>query len=441
MKREKAGKSERGNKMQLATSMNIGKVMDEEAKRERFASWYITLPGIPEYEKEMIEKSLKYNVWKELITLFVIYMILSLTWFFGAGLYDPFQSITGYKLTGKKNVIAVVQEDGQSLRLKDPNKGEHVQYTLAELGMDPVQYSYGNRLLTNSKRKETKRMISVEGLKVEFGVYLAERMENETRVLLPEKQVSKIEGLYYGVIGVGYFTILIGGISVFFIRRKRYTGWFPRFYDRLEKFYSEHAVWRKYSVEEGYDTIDAIIAYGNKNQPSFVKEFSCTRLTREDEKKKKSKIIAVWLTTIAGMTGIVLIISLQVSIASEIEQRKNEARTAAVLEKLQAAINGKRSGPDDGSEDYNYADMIDRARNTFPEEDVYYKLLTTEEYVSLIVTTKKKQNVCFDRYVPVHGSIGEEGTEYKLEISMVSDAIQPDDILHNYTGILLSTIP
>ena len=33
MKREKAGKSERGNKMQLATSMNIGKVMDEEAKR------------------------------------------------------------------------------------------------------------------------------------------------------------------------------------------------------------------------------------------------------------------------------------------------------------------------------------------------------------------------------------------------------------------------
>lgn len=418
MKREKAGKSERGNKMQLATSMNIGKVMDEEAKRERFASWYITLPGIPEYEKEMIEKSLKYNVWKELITLFVIYMILSLIWFFGAGLYDPFQSITGYKLTGKKNVIAVVQEDGQSLRLKDPNKGEHVQYTLAELGMDPVQYSYGNRLQTYWE-KET------DG-------------EYHFLAILPEKQVSKIEGLYYGVIGVGYFTILIGGISVFFIRRKRYTGWFLRFYDRLEKFYSEHAVWRKYSVEEGYDTIDAIIAYGNKNQPSFVKKISCTRLTREEEKKKKSKIIAVWLTTIAGMTGIILIISLQVSIASEIEQRKNEARTAAVLEKLQAAINGKRPGPADGSESYSYADMIDRARNTFPEEDVYYKLLTTEEYVALIVTTKKKQNVCFDRYVPVHGSIGEEGTEYKLAISMVSDAIQPDDILHNYTGILLS---
>ena len=29
-----------------------------------------------------------------------------------------------------------------------------------------------------------------------------------------------------------------------------------------------------------------------------------------------------------------------------------------------------------------------------------------------------------------------EDVVYKLEISMVSDAMQPDDILHNYTGIL-----
>ena len=38
--------------------------------------------------------------------------------------------------------------------------------------------------------------------------------------------------------------------------------------------------------------------------------------------------------------------------------------------------------------------------------------------------------------MPVQGSIGDEDTEYKLEIAMVSDAMQPDDILHNYTGIL-----
>ena len=88
------------------------------------------------------------------------------------------------------------------MRLKDPNKGEHVQYTLAELGMDPVQYSYGNRLQTYWEK-------DADG-------------EYHFLAILPEKQVSKIEGLYYGVIGVGYFTILIGGISVFFIRRKRY---------------------------------------------------------------------------------------------------------------------------------------------------------------------------------------------------------------------------
>lgn len=59
MKREKAGKSERENKMQPATSMNIGKMKNEEVKRERLPFWYVTLPGILEYEKEMIEKSLK----------------------------------------------------------------------------------------------------------------------------------------------------------------------------------------------------------------------------------------------------------------------------------------------------------------------------------------------------------------------------------------------
>ena len=402
--------------MQLATAMNLRKAMDEETKRERFASWYSTLPGIPAHEKEMIEKSLKYNVWKELIKLFVVYMILSLVWFFGAGRYDPFESVTGYSLIGKKSVIGVVQEDGESLRLKNPNKGEHVSYTLAELGMDPIKYSYGSRFQTYWEKEKNG--------------------EYQLLAVLPEKQVSKIEGLYYGVMGVGYFTILIGGISVFFIRRKRYTGWFPRFYDRMEKFYSEYDVWRKYSVEKGYDIIDAIIACGNENQPCFVKKFSCTRLTREEEKKKKSKIVAAWLMTIIGATGIVLIISLQVSIASEIEQRKNEARTAAVLEKLQNAIDEKTTGLGDKSEYYNYADMIDRARDTFPEEDIYYKLQTTEDYVTIIVTTKKKQNVCFDRYVPVQGSIGDEDTEYKLEIAMVSDAMQPDDILHNYTGIL-----
>ena len=211
--------------MQLATAMNLRKAMDEETKRERFASWYSTLPGIPAHEKEIIERSLKYNMWKELIKLFVVYMILSLVWFFGAGRYDPFESVTGYSLIGKKSVIGVVQEDGESLRLKNPNKGEHVSYTLAELGMDPIKYSYGSRFQTYWEKEKNG--------------------EYQLLAVLPEKQVSKIEGLYYGVMGVGYFAILIGGLCAFFIRRKRYTGWFLSFYYRLEKFYSEYGVWQK----------------------------------------------------------------------------------------------------------------------------------------------------------------------------------------------------
>ena len=47
-----------------------------------------------------------------------------------------------------------------------------------------------------------------------------------------------------------------------------------------------------------------------------------------------------------------------------------------------------------------------------------------------------KTNVYIDRYTPVEGAVGDLNTIYKLEISMVSNVIQPDDVLNNYTGIL-----
>lgn len=162
--------------MQLATAMNLRKAMDEETKRERFASWYSTLPGIPAHEKEIIERSLKYNVWKELIKLFVVYMILSLVWFFGAGQYDPFESVTGYSLIGKKSVIGVVQEDGESLRLKNPNKGEHVSYTLAELGMDRQIFLWQSVSDILGKRKEW-------GISVTCGIAGKAGIENRRSLL------------------------------------------------------------------------------------------------------------------------------------------------------------------------------------------------------------------------------------------------------------------
>ena len=105
------------------------------------------------------------------------------------------------------------------------------------------------------------------------------------------------------------------------------------FYYRLEKFYSEYGVWQKYSVERGYDTVDAIIAYGNENPIYFVNEFSNIHLTKEEVKKKKSKLAMVWLTSIAVMAGIILVISLYVNITSAIECRQNEAKNSSSFRK------------------------------------------------------------------------------------------------------------
>ena len=136
------------------------------------------------------------------------------------------------------------------------------------------------------------------------------------------------------------------------------------------------------------------------------------------------------------MAAILLVINLVTTVNFAVKDRANQARTASVCQELQEAIEGNMDALGDASEYYNYSDMVERMRDSFPGEAVYYKLLTTEDYVALITTTSTKKNVYLDRYVPEEGKIGEKETVYTLEISMVSDAIQPDDILHDYTGYL-----
>ena len=89
-------------KMNIGTAANavfhMRQVEEKELKREKIASWYITVPGIPAQEKEKLEKSLKYNVWSSLIRFVVLYFIFSCIWIFGVGRYDPFESVTGYRL-------------------------------------------------------------------------------------------------------------------------------------------------------------------------------------------------------------------------------------------------------------------------------------------------------------------------------------------------------
>lgn len=201
----------------------------------------------------------------------------------------------------------------------------------------------------------------------------------------------------------------------------------------MEKFCSDYKVYQSYP---DCDTVDAFISYGNENPYEFARQFAATHLTVEERKQKRRTMAITVGISILIMAAIILAITLIVSVQTAVDNKKNEERTVKVLEELQPAIDGEMEPLGDQSEYYNFADMVNRAKESFPGETVYYKLVTTDEYVSLIITTEKKKNVYFDRYMPVDGNVGDEDVVYKLEISMVSDAMQPDDILHNYTGIL-----
>ena len=94
------------------------------------------MPGIPSSEKEQLEKSLRYNLWASLIRFIVLNFVLTCVWFFGFGLgFDAIKAATGQQLKGTMTVTGVVQEDGLTLSVKDPNKGKHVVYSLTDLGV------------------------------------------------------------------------------------------------------------------------------------------------------------------------------------------------------------------------------------------------------------------------------------------------------------------
>ena len=392
---------------------HVRQLEEKELKRKKIASWYVMLPGIPVQEKRKLEKSLKYNVWSSLIRFMILYFIFSCVWLFGVGRYDPFERVTGYPLVGKKPVTAVVQEDGTSASVKDPNEGEHVICNLMDMGIDPTGYTYGDRLTT-------------------YWMWDEESKTYHLMTALPEKEASRIEYIFDAFMLTGYLAIMVTGIVIFFLRRRIYTGWFTPFYYRIEKFCSTYDVHRKYP---GYDTVDAFIAYGNDNLNVVARQFAAVHLTIDELKQKRRNIMIATVTGILIMAAIILAITLIVSVQTAVENRKNEERIVRVLEELQSVMDGEIEPLGDRSEYYNFADMVNRAKEAFTDEEVYYKLLATDEYVAWIITTEKKTNVYFDRYTPIDGNVGDKDVVYKLEISMVSDIIQPDDSLHEHTGI------
>lgn len=390
-------------------------IHEKEAQRVSLASWYITVPGISEDEKKKIEKSLHYNLKSSLMRFTIALFVLMMIWAFGFMMhFDPYESATGYELIGRKNVTAVVQEDGVTVTLKDPNKGEHVVYTLTDLGLDAAGYSYGDRIDT-------------------YWQWEKDSGDYTYLTALPAARASQLENAYNAISLLSLFGIIIGCSAVFVIRRRIYTGWYTVFYYRMEKFCSEYGVCWRYP---GCDVTEAFVAYGKEYPWQFVAEFNAIQLTAEEIRKKRRAVITAMLLSLAVAAAIIAGIAFCTAMQAGRESTENEARTSAAAGQAQAAGEGELAALGESSDYYNMADMMERARTTFPGEDVYYKIITTEDYIAVVVTTAQKKNVYFDRYIPVEGAVGDADTVYRLEISMASDAIQPDEILQNHTGIL-----
>lgn len=400
---------------QSRDELNIDQLNAKEGKREKLVSWYLSLPGIPAKEKALIMKSLRYNVWKSLLRVIIVLFLVPCMWAFIISQYDPFESITGYELSTAKAVTAVVQEDGMSVSLKNPNKGEHVIYTLTELNIDPTGYKYMDRFTTYWMKEAGSA--------------------NSYRLVatLSESEASHIERSWDAFLFLSLLAIYAITLIVFFVKRRIYVGWYDKFYDRMEKFCSENYIYQLYPE---CDTVDAFMSYGNDYPEQLVRTFTDTQLTTGERREKRHRLFITIGISAASMAIVIAFIILGTTVKSSIESRQNEERTAQVLAQMQSAIDGNEKPLGAESDYYNYADMLDRVRASFPDEDVYYKLMTTEDYVALVITTEKKTNVYFDRYVPVHGNVGDEGVIYKLDVSMVSNTVQPDDVLNNYTGVL-----
>jgi hypothetical protein len=186
---------------------------------------------------------------------------------------------------------------------------------------------------------------------------------------------------------------------------------------------------------------DALIIWYSKTYPDeFNRDFPCYVMTESDkiklnESDRKFKLKFAWVIAI-----IVVIVCLIAWVPSMIKdtgtESKNNAVTAKVEAQMETALDGDIKIFKEYPDYYDIEDMISISAASFPDETVYYFLSATEDYISIAITTQEKKNVYVMRFIPENGDVGDEDTEYSLYVNMISDAIAPDDILNNYTGII-----
>lgn len=160
------------------------------------------------------------------------------------------------------------------------------------------------------------------------------------------------------------------------------------------------------------------------------------------------KVIDKKKTICASIILLISIIAyaLFVKKVESIETQKDCALKDRVYEQVDAAVEGDIAPTGNGKESCNYADMINKLKEDFPNETIYYSVSTNglydgvedgeDRWISITYTTKQETRVYFDNYILVKGELGDRDAVYKFDYTMVSQMTKHEDFMKEYTGII-----
>jgi hypothetical protein len=388
-----------------------------QPRSKEMARWYLSTGLARDDEKDDIDKVINY---KKDVHIFIL--ILSEILYFALLLFlllgvDPYKNETGYKLSTTKYYTGIVQEDGQTVLVKNPNISETELYRLEEIGLEG-DFTYLDEIRFYYVRNEDKTYSWV--------------------AYLPEERAEYLENIHTYPVVIGYLIIAIGTLIAFFVIKSNCNKWYFYFDARINKFINQYKLYERKPIEMSYDAL--IIWYSKTYPDEFNRDFPCYVMT-ESDKIKLNESDRKFKLKFAGVIAIIVaIVCLIAWVPSMIKdtgtESKNNAVTAKVEAQMETALDGDIKIFKEYPDYYGIEDMISISAASFPDETVYYFLSATEDYISIAITTKEKKNVYVMRFIPENGDVGDEDTEYSLYVNMISDAIAPDDILNNYTGII-----
>jgi hypothetical protein len=391
-----------------------------EPRSKEMARWYLSTGLARDDEKDDIDKLIKYDKDVHLFILIlseILYFALLLFLLLGV---DAFKGETGYKLNTTKYYRGIVQEDGKTVLVKNPNISETELYSLEDIGLEG-DFTYLDEIRFYYVRNEDKTYSWV--------------------TYLPEERAEYLENIHTNPVIIGYLIIATATLIAFFVIKSKRNKWFFYFDARINRFINQYKLWEIVPKGVVGTSYDALIVWYSKTYPDeFNRDFPCCVMTESDKIKYNESDRKIKLKFAGAIAIIVAIVCLIAWVPPMIKdartKRKNKAVTAKVEAQMETALEGNIKKFKGYPDYYDIEDMISISAASFPNETVYYYLSATEDYIGIKITTKEKKNVYVMRFTPENGDVGDDDTEYSLYINLISNNVTPDDILNNYTGII-----